>query len=160
MERLLRAVWMKRLALFAVADVVLAVIIWTVFDDPDGGLDGLLITIVVIWVVGLVWTVKVALWNWLGHIFLDLTNVTDGVLISLRSSGLPAPKNVNLGATFDYLSHLIDIDDLTADERVKAACLFTMWSTIIQRAGAIKGAQVRKALDEAVLRFNSESPNS
>jgi hypothetical protein len=79
-----------------------------------------------------------------------------GVLDELRNLRLPAPRRID-PKNYDYLAALADDESADPNDRVKAAAMVGAYS-VLMRKGIFQALAIRKALDEAVLRYSQEAP--
>lgn len=114
--------------------------------------------------IGLLWAVQLALWlkglvaAWLA-LMLEHGAMTTQFLEVLRTTKIPPPKQFNCPARFDYLIQLADIEDADPSDRVKAAGVYCSWQGIMKLRGVAATIVINRAWDEAIDRYNRESPN-
>ena len=83
-------------------------------------------------------------------------DMVDSILDDLRTSRLP-PPNSTQPKNFDYIEQLANDEDASPNDRVRAGVLFGGYNAAMTQ-GLFRALAVRKALDEAVLRYAQEAP--
>lgn len=152
------AMWIKRL-LLSLAVIFFAGVIFDHFASDAGnrspllaGLVALGLYLVFLLVVSILNLISGALYLWLS----GGKDLTAGILDELRQAKLPAPRKHD-PKNYDYLAALADDESAEPTDRVKAAVMLGAYSAIM-RNGIFQPLAIRKALDEAILRYSQEAP--
>ena len=103
-------------------------------------------------IIGLLHAISQALYLWL----FSGNDMVGSMLDDLRSSRLP-PPNASQPKNFDYIEQLANDEEASANDRVRAAVLYGGYNAAMMR-GLFRALALRKALDEAVLRYAQEAP--
>jgi len=105
-------------------------------------------------IIGLLHAVSQMIYLWL----FSGDDMVGSMLDDLRSSRLP-PPNDRQPKTFDYIEQLANDEEAPANDRVRAAVLYGGYNAVMMR-GLFRALALRKALDEAVLRYTQEAPKA
>ena len=104
-------------------------------------------------VVGILHVIAQALYLWL----FAGDDMVGSILDDLRASKLP-PPNPTQPKNFDYIEQLANDEEASPNDRVRAGVLFGGYSAAMTQ-GLFRTLALRRALDEAVLRYSQEAPN-
>jgi hypothetical protein len=152
------AAWIKRMLLSLAVIFIAGVIFDRIVNVPMyrsplvAGFLALAAYIAVLLVIGFLDLISGALYLWL----FGGNDLTAGILDELREAKLPAPRSYD-PKNYDYLAILADDESAEPADRVKAAVMVGAYSTLM-RNGIFRALAIRKALDEAVLRYSQEAP--
>jgi len=154
------ATMLKQTLLALAVSSLLAVLLDRIWNEPSDRdplfaiILGPIVYLFVTTCIAIVHGISGALHLWL---FLN-TDVSDGVLDNLRRSKI-APPGDGDRKNMEYLEDLAADDTALIDDRLKAATLLGSYSAIIQRSGLFRGLAIRRAVDDAMLRYHRESPH-
>lgn len=90
--------------------------------------------------------------------FFAVNDLSGAVLDEFRTLKIPPPRSYH-SKTFDYLAALADDGREDADDRVKAAMVYGNYKAAMG-TGIIRTLTMRKAVDNAILRYSQEAPTT
>jgi hypothetical protein len=158
MAKRLWAMWIKQLFLAFVV-VFCAGALFNVFAAEvyarqpfTAGFWTLLIYVVAAFIMTSLNAISGGLYLWL----FGGSDLTGAIVDEFRHVKLPGPRSDD-PKNFDYLAALADDETAPASDRVKAALLYGSYKATMGN-GIFRALTVRKALDDAVLRYAQEMP--
>ncbi|MEA3044159.1 MAG: hypothetical protein QOH47_1997 [Sphingomonadales bacterium] len=158
MQKRFWAIIIKQTILSLVIVFLAGVIFDRIFAEPyyrnpgGAGLVALGLYLAALAILGMLNLITGAIYLWL----FAGRDLADAALDELRNLKLPAPRSYD-PKTYDYLAILADDEGADPNDRVKAAVMVGAYSVHMSK-GIFRGLAIRKAMDEAVLRYSQEAP--
>lgn len=158
MEKRLWAILIKQTILSLGIVFLAGVILDRVLNAPYerspifAGLIALGIYLVAVLILSTLHFISNALYLW----FFSGKDLVAAALDDLRALKLPPPRSYD-PKTYDYLAILADDESADPNDRVKAAAIVGSYSALM-RKGIFRAIAIRKAMDDAVLRYSQEAP--
>ena len=90
--------------------------------------------------------------------FIQNRIIRDAFLDELRRSAIPFPRR-NDPRRFDYILSIAEDESIDANTRVKCAIFHATNEAHIGKSGFFNSITMRRAMDDAVLRFSQEAPS-